>query len=519
MKQFIAKFESQIQGTLSGFDRVLFRGSLRRLTHSQGMKMYLIQNQILCKQYLDHVKKVSQDLKQASLEPFRHQQLPIQHIYDPKADKDQIARAFAAERNIQEGNVCALTCIELTPTFQHEKTTMAVRYRPTLMIYQYQIHPEWGWLHARIQTWFPFYIHVCINGREWLARRMERDGLGYVRQANCFPWVEDPQRAQRLLDEQLEVNWPERRQPIAERLNPLHAAIFRHFEAQYYWSSFQCEWATDVLLRPGTLERLEPLLLRHGLLHFSPPDILRFFGRRIRLGGRVPERFSEEITTSLKVRILGARLKHWLQGNSLKGYGKAQTPVGDVFRVETMTGNVDVFKTYRPAEGGPEDQLQWRRMRRGVADLHRRACLSQRANERYLDAFAPLDDSTRMAELIGPLQQPCQYGKQRVRALHPFRADDYCLLQTINRGEFAINGLRNRDLQRLLYADVPADVQQKHRRSAAVSRKLRLLRAHGLIQKVPKTHRYQVTDAGRRAIAAALTIRQTSMATLNRVAA
>jgi len=108
---------------------------------------------------------------------------------------------------------------------------------------------------------------------------------------------------------------------------------------------------------------------------------------------------------------------------------------------------------------------------------------------------------------------------QRVRALDPFRADDYCLLQAINRGEFAINGLRNRDLERLLYADVPVDLRQKRRRSAAVSRKLRLLRAHGLIQKVPKTHRYQVTDAGRRAIAAVLTIRQTSMATLNRVAA
>jgi hypothetical protein len=49
MKQFIAKFEPQIQGTLSGFDRVVFRGSLRRLTHSQGMKMYLIRNGLLCK--------------------------------------------------------------------------------------------------------------------------------------------------------------------------------------------------------------------------------------------------------------------------------------------------------------------------------------------------------------------------------------------------------------------------------------------------------------------------------------
>jgi len=48
----------------------------------------------------------------------------------------------------------------LTPTFQHYKTDMAVRYRPTLVIYHYQIDPHMGWMHARIQTWFPFSIHV-----------------------------------------------------------------------------------------------------------------------------------------------------------------------------------------------------------------------------------------------------------------------------------------------------------------------------------------------------------------------
>ena len=57
MKQFVARFEDQIQGTLSGFDRVGFRGSLRRLTHAQGMKMYLIPNGILCKQY--HIRTTS----------------------------------------------------------------------------------------------------------------------------------------------------------------------------------------------------------------------------------------------------------------------------------------------------------------------------------------------------------------------------------------------------------------------------------------------------------------------------
>jgi hypothetical protein len=520
MKHFIARFEDQIQGTLSGFDRVVFRGSLRRLTHSQGMKMYLIQNGFLCKQYQDHVKRVSQELKEASLEPFRRQQLPIRHLYDPRTDKDEIARAVATERGIRQGNVCALTAMELSPTFQHEKTTMAVRWRPNLVIYHYQIDPQFGWCHARIQTWFPFYVHICMNGREWLARRMDETGIRYCRQQNTFPWVEDCPRAQELFDEQLRIDWNQSLQPFAQRLNPLHAEIFRKFTTEYYWSAFQCEWATDILLRPGCLARWEPLLLRHGLTNFSSADVLRFMGKQIGCSGSVPDWVAGEVATSLKSRVVGDRLKHWIQGNSLKCYGKAHTEAGDVFRVETMTSNVRVFRAYRPKEGGPADQLAWRVMRLGVADLHRRAEVSQNANNRYLDAFAALDDTTRFVELLRPLQQPCRYGGRRVRALRPFQTDDHALLTAVHRGEFAINGFRNRDLRRLLYPGSDTFPEGERRRcSAAVSRKIRMLRAHGLIQKVPKTHRYQVSPAGRLAISAVLTTSKASLSLLNRTAA
>jgi hypothetical protein len=71
MQQFIAKFKNDIQGVHSGFDRVLFRGSLRRLSHPLGMKWYLSQNDILCKNYEDHVKAVSQKIKKAALAPFQ----------------------------------------------------------------------------------------------------------------------------------------------------------------------------------------------------------------------------------------------------------------------------------------------------------------------------------------------------------------------------------------------------------------------------------------------------------------
>jgi hypothetical protein len=162
-------------------------------------------------------------------------------------------------------------------------------------------------------------------------------------------------------------------------------------------------------------------------------------------------------------------------------------------------------------------------MRRGVADMHRRAEVSQKANERYWDALSTVDDSTRFSEFTRALEQPCQYRGRRVRALHPFQADDHRLLQAVNRGEFTINGLRNRDLQLLLYGPVdpnsPLSLQEKRRRSAAVSRKLRILRAHGLLQKVSKTHRYQVTPNARLAITAVLTMDRTSIALLNKAAA
>ena len=112
--------------------------------------------------------------------------------------------------------------------------------------------------------------------------------------------------------------------------------------------------------------------------------------------------YTGELTTDFKSRASGSRVKHRIAGNSVKGYGKATTAAGDLFRVETLTQNVGVFKTYRPKEGGPEDDLQWRIMRRGVADMHRRCEVSQKANERYWDALSTVDDSTRLSPDFSP---------------------------------------------------------------------------------------------------------------------
>ena len=400
-----------------------------------------------------------------------------------------------------------------------QKLDLVRRDRHCLCLYHYFMHPVFGFMNARMQSWFPFPIQICLNGKEWLARQMDGAGLSYLRQDNCFPWVEDWRRAQELMDSQLKTDWPQLLTAVAGQLNPIHEQVFAKYPLSYYWSTYQSEWASDVMFREAAeLRRLHPRLLRHGMTALGCTDVMRFLGRRIPGNGEVPARFNGEVVSDIKEREEGVRLKHAVNGNSEKLYDKAYTAVGSVLRPECTIHNVEDIRTYRPKEGEPDGPLAWRPMRKGIADLHRRAEVSQRANERYLDALASVDESATVAELAGDVTRPVQWKGQRVRALRLLEEEDSTLLEAIGRGEFVINGLRNRDLQRLLFDKAAESPKETKRRSARVSRQLRMLRAHGIIQKVPRTHRYQVTAAGRKVITAILTARQATVAQLTAAA-
>lgn len=146
-------------------------------------------------------------------------------------------------------------------------------------------------------------------------------------------------------------------------------------------------------------------------------------------------------------------------------------------------------------------------MRKGVADLPRRAAVSQASNERYAAALAGAYCRKPLKDLAETICQPTPHGRRPIRALNPLGAADAALLETVNRGEFAINGFRNRDLRAHLYPSGTTDPTVRKKRAAAVTRKLRLLRAHGLIKKVPKTHRYVLTDRGHEIITTLLAAR------------
>lgn len=522
MKQFIIKHGDLVSAVLSGFDRLVFRGSLRTLSHLQGMNLYLSRVRVLLKDFGEHVQGLSQRIKETTQALAKARGLKLIYLASPQTDKEAVARQIAAEQRISQGPICILSTVEVCRSYEirRERETKTIhlepRWRKCLFYYHYMIHPVFGFMNARIQTWIPFPIQICINGREWLARQLDAANVDYLRRDNSFVWLEDPQRAQQLFDEQLRVSWPKLLDDIALELNPDHSQMFEQFPISYYWCVYQSEWATDVLFRDAeALARLYPRFVHHSLSSFASPDVMRFLGHKVPNQTHVHPCFAGEVISTLKHRPEGVRIKHSVNDNSIKLYDKQ----GSVLRVETTINNSRDLKVYRRKEGQRRGRRSWQKMRKGVADLHRRAQLCQAANERYLDALAAVSDDATFAELTKDICLPIVRQGKRFRALRPWEANDLNLIQAVSRGEFLITGFRNRDIARILFPDSATSPQQRNRASAAVSYRLRILRAHGLIVKVQHTQRYFVTKKGRLIIAAVLAAQEATITQLMKDAA
>jgi hypothetical protein len=559
MHSFLSKFAGAVRGVLCGLDRVFLRGTLRGITYTKGLKRFLGIQGVLLKDFGDYSQQVSSQLHEASLQQARQQGREIRYLNSAHFSKEAIAREIAARDHIKEGLICVLRSVDPCMSFQVVKNPqtrhLELRYRPRkcLHLYHYHIHPVFGFMHARIQTWFPFHIYLCLNGREWLARQLDRTKQRYVRRDNTFTWLEDLPAAQALLDVQLHADWPALLDPLAASLNPVQADLFPGSRLRYHWSVADSEWASDVMFRArADLEQVYPALLRYAVTTFGTAQVLRFFGQPVPCSGQVPHRCRHEVSTNVRERQEGTRLKHWFNNNNLKLYDK-----GSVLRVECTLREPQYFKVYRAAEDNPHGPPAWRPLRKGIADLAGRARVSQAANERYLEALAAVHLTVPLQELAGPLGRPVldvsvprpapsampptavssadsvagaltptaaaepaphSSRPRRVRALNPLAPDDARLLEIVGRPEFMLQGLRNRDVRWLLFGGEGATAAERRQRCAVVTRKLRLLRAHGLLDKVPHTHRYVVSAEGRKAITVLLAARHASTEQLLRSA-
>lgn len=528
MHAFLATFASLVAGSLHGYDRVVFRGHLRALSYPEGMHHYLDNNRISYRDFDEHVRAKTAQLLKASLAEAERLQRPIVYLPSSRTDKEAAARQILDENPVRDGLIAVFKCVEPAQTFelQRNRAAQCVEIISTpgrcQHVYHYYLHPVFGFMYARVQTWFPFAIQIGINGREWLARQLQQAGVRYRRQHNKFEWLEDFAQAQALLDRQVSWDWPSSLEAIQQQVHPLHPDFLGRMQVAYYWSAFQSEWASDYLFhRRADLQRLFDQWLRQGWLSYRCADVLRFLGKSVPVDSNRNRNMTKaEVRTKVKVREEGTCIKHWVDDNSLKMYSVSFAETANL-RVETTVNEPKAFQVYRTKENDPEGEKDWRPLRLGVVDLPLRAEVCQAANDRYAAALTALQDKTALREWAEPYCQKVPAlgdSGRRERGLNPLGAADAALLQAVVDARWMVAGLRNKDLVAALYDGKAADAAEQRRRSAQVTRQLRLLRAHGIVHKQERSHRYHVDAEARNRILGLLAARDANTAELTRKA-
>lgn len=511
MTTFANIYPVQTIGELTMFDRIIFKGHLSGLYGQGRFGWFLHEQEVLLKDFGLYVKKTSAELKSHVEDLAKAAGRAYIYLAEAKTkrkgqSKEEMAREIVRKDGVREGLVCVLATLEINNSFDvrgnphTQRKEVVYRTRKHLHFYCYYLDPEFGLMHIRLQSWFPFEIQIYINGRSWLAQQMEQAGIEFTRYNNCFVAIEDVNAAQALCDKFAHRKWVPVLNVFAKRVNPFVDTIEQSGFGGYYWSINQAEIATDVMFQKrATLETLLPDLFQEASLAFSAEDVMHFLGRK--LNGN----FQGEVSTDLKKRLEGYRVKHRLKNNAIKMYDKAS-----VLRIETTINNSREFKTLK-VEG---EQRRWVPMNKGVSNFWRFYQIGQQANKRYLAALAQVQLKGEGVQALDDLCQPITKQGKGVAKFNPISKADCHLFAAVMSGEHLINGFRNRDLRLKLYGEVePETPSETKRHCARVSRLIAKLRGHGLISKVKNSRLYRVTKRGFRAMSAALRYRSVDFPT------
>ncbi len=512
METFVAKHAAKVRGTLSCFDRVLFRGYLP-LMSGWAMADFLRSKQIERLTLKPFLLEQAQRMKKHAAVLASQAGRPYQYLSEPTR-KEDLARKIAERDRISEGLVCVFSVVEPCRTFslvwKEHNTLVRPAKRKCLQLYYYFMDRQLGLIHVKVQTWFPFPIQVYVNGHEWLARRLDRHGLKYLKSDNAFLQVSDLVRAQRLADGFASVDWVRTLGRYAQRINPLLGGLLAPM--RYYWVTSQSEYSTDVLFRTrADLEELFPRLLQYSTLYFEARDVMTFLGRKLN-GNFQGDLVTDQLDFSqLPRRLPGRRVKHRMKRNWIKMYNKQ----GSVLRVETVINQPDEFKVRRRVRRQGRHLMAWVPMRKGVAFLPRYRQICAQTNTRYLDALAHVDDPTPAIRALDALTARASSPNGRtVRPFNPLSRHDRVLFESLLSGQHALHGFANRDLRhKLARTSIPL-ASDPLKQSAQVTRLLRRLHAHRLIAKIPRSRRWRVSLSGRRVMAAAIKLREVAYASL-----
>jgi len=260
----------------------------------------------------------------------------------------------------------------------------------------------------------------------------------------------------------------------------------------YYWTLWQSEWATDFIFdTSASLKSIMDSLLRYAHIAGTSCRILRYLDRPVTKSGRPDNRAQDTVVTRITDFNDGIRLRHWVDHNSVKIYNEQNN-----LRVETTINDPGKFKVFRHKQGQDKNETKQRLpMRKGVMDTPLRAAVSQDVNNRLMDDLSLLKEETPLCNIIDDLIKGIIKDGRKFRGLDPVGKDRELIL-LLSDPAFMISGFTNKMLRNDLSSVSFASGRTDKQLSAKVSRHLKLLRVHGIIRKLPRQNKYQVTIKG-----------------------
>ena len=490
------RYQEQISGVLSCYDRILLQGTLPGWCYDQGMTTFLYSRQIKIFDYPQFAQVLREKVRENAERIARENGVEIEFIR--KADafrKEKRIKDILKGRGEQPGLVHIFSAMEACTSYKpwHDKKTgkTFLKYDSgkCLHYYFYFIDKTFGLCYLRVPTWAPFRLQFYLNGHNWLATKLTKRKISYVLRENAFLSIEDFTKAQELSDS-IKVSDLHR---VLDGFAQKYCPVFQEYGLTYHWSTSQVEYATDIVFkRQADLRLLYDQIVRTAIHSVKPENIATFLGRKLHAN------YQGDLGNNFNTRIQGTRIKHHMGASSIKMYDK----FGIILRIETTTNNVSEFKQYREVRSRSGESIyKTAPMKKNIYSLFELTAIFKASNRRYLEFISMFDDQSRGVKNLKRISQPVETDDRSYKGFNLFSPDDLKLFEVLARGEFHINGLQNKSLRK----HIPET------NTAAMTRILKRLHLHGIIRKVGRTYKYYLTQLGKAVITAALTIRNMSV--------
>jgi len=483
------KYEKEILGELSCYDRLIINATPGKLGYGVGMTQFFYERGFRIFDFAEVFKPVTEGIKENAERIAKENGLEVEYIRKPNAfRKEDRIQEVIAKRGEHEGLVCIFSVLESSNTFKpwHNKETGKTYFTSSstkcLHYYFYFIDKLLGLCFFRVPTIAPFKATIYFNGHNLLESKLKKKGIAYEKMDNAFVFIADFAEAQRLSD--------------SIRVEDIHSA-FDIFVARYCplppewglvhtYTIRQVEYSTDIVFKDASaLKPLYDNIIKTAMHTVTPIDVASFLSKKFSF------RFEGEAGNNYGRRILGTRIKHQMGEVSVKMYDK----FGRVLRIEVTSNDVTQLKVFREVvkkDGTAERKVA--NAKKGIYSLYALTQVFKGATRRYLEFISSFDDPTDGLKKLERAVEPVIENGRTYKGFDFFSKEDSRILQAIADGMFTIKGMTNKQLRKLLPDKTPGQL----------SRILKRLRLHGLIKKIGKSYKYYMTTLGRQVIAAGL---------------